>query len=154
MKSSESCGIRREHRGRPSYRLALRRLATCWTTVDAGPGTDYVLRDNPLPEFIPKSLFQSLNTPDVQLRVPDQGDEALEIDTALREYSPGTFRSALACDVVATVIGFLRRTPRWDRLRLTSLHGWRSEDLGHYAIRQQARTAHCASCGLWNSPSR
>jgi hypothetical protein len=78
---------------------AIRRLASCWGTSDGPAGTDFELRDSPLPDFVPRSLFQSLNTPDVQLRVPVAGNkfetEPLAIDATLREYCPGNVSQRL-----------------------------------------------------------
>jgi hypothetical protein len=115
---------------------ALRRLKTCWSTASGGAGSDYALADNPLPDFVPRSLFQSLNTPDVQLQVPAPNDkfdsEALEVDTTLREYCPGN---------VSQRLGIRRRRDRhWVPTpelvpgvpQTVDLHGWvtESEDLG------------------------
>jgi hypothetical protein len=121
---------------------ALRRLGTCWSTANSGTATDYTLRDNPMPDFVPRSLFQSLNTPDVQLHVPAPGDtfelEALEIDTTLREYCPGN---------VSQRLGIRRRRDRhWvptndpthGMPREVDVRPWvlDSEDLGYYPIRK------------------
>jgi hypothetical protein len=119
---------------------AIRRLTTCWSTAAAGPATDYTLPDNPLPDFVPRSLFQSLNTPDVQLQVPAPGGgfefEALEIDTTLREYCPGN---------VSQRLGVRRRRDRHWVPTADPTHGIQSEvdirpwvlqaeDLGVYPI--------------------
>lgn len=120
---------------------ALRRLETCWSTAAEGVATDYALRDNPLPDFVPRSLFQSLNTPDVQLQVPAPGDtfeaETLEIDTTIREYCPGN---------VSQRLGIRRRRDRHWVPTADPIHGVRGEvdvdpwlldceDLGAFPIR-------------------
>lgn len=73
---------------------ALRRLATSWSAENEG-GKDYQIANNPLPEFIPASLFADLNLAEVTIDLPgaDQAklfdQPAMSIFAALREFAPG-----------------------------------------------------------------
>ena len=78
---------------------AIRRLTSCSATAQQRRSRHrFRTPRQSTPDFIPRSLFQSLNTPDVQLRVPE-GDryetEPLAIDTTLREYCPGNVSQRL-----------------------------------------------------------
>ncbi|WP_244814743.1 protein DpdJ [Caballeronia sp. Lep1P3] len=73
---------------------ALRRLATSWS-ADNQPGQDYQIANNPLPDFIPASLFADLNLAEVAINL-SQADRAkpfeqpaMSIFAALREFAPG-----------------------------------------------------------------
>lgn len=70
---------------------ALRRLESSWTPLpgEVDPGAE---ERTPLPEFMTRTLFDSLNTPDVQFELPPRfGDErpSMPIVQALREAVPG-----------------------------------------------------------------
>lgn len=70
---------------------ALRRLESDWQTLPGSldPGAQ---ERTPLPEFMTKALFNSLNAPDVQFELPvDLGDqdETMGVAQALREAVPG-----------------------------------------------------------------
>lgn len=69
---------------------AIRRLESDWVTVpdDPDPGANPRML---LPEFVTKALFEPLNIPDVELRMPPaaQACERMEIGPALREAVPG-----------------------------------------------------------------
>jgi len=73
---------------------ALRRLADGWAGAD-GPGTDVVVRDNPLPDFVPASLFSDLNLPEVTIDAPPQTSGgpreqyAMPLLQAMRQFAPG-----------------------------------------------------------------
>jgi hypothetical protein len=73
---------------------ALRRLATDWR-ADGQPGKDYQIRNNPLPEFVPASLFADLNLAEVRIGLPhltaEQEDDrpVMSVFSALREFAPG-----------------------------------------------------------------
>lgn len=71
---------------------ALRRLESDWKSVPNSPDPGASMR-NPLPEFMTATLFEALNTPDVELELPPgfPSDEAprMEILQALREAVPG-----------------------------------------------------------------
>ncbi len=71
---------------------ALRRLEANWTSVPASPDPGASVR-NPLPEFMTTTLFEALNTPDVELGLPPgfPSDETprMEVLQALREAVPG-----------------------------------------------------------------
>jgi hypothetical protein len=79
-----------------------RRLATNWKTV-AG-GTDRNARWHPLPDFVPRTLFSDLLTPEVRLLIPgaraDQ-QEWLPVAQALREFAPGRVSRRLAANTPA-----------------------------------------------------
>lgn len=73
---------------------ALRRLSTNWR-AGGEPATDFNLRNNPLPEFIPANLFSELNLPEVQIVLPPAwaGDEpetqTMGVEQGLRTFAPG-----------------------------------------------------------------
>lgn len=76
---------------------ALRRLQSGWSSNNL-PGTDYQVRNNPLPEFIPASLFADLNLTEVEIQLPqnpnnqypnDSNINFMPIFSALREFTPG-----------------------------------------------------------------
>ncbi|MDT5016227.1 MAG: hypothetical protein QOD39_2387 [Mycobacterium sp.] len=74
---------------------AYRRLQSNWATASAQqlkPGTDNVARQ-PLPEYIPATLFSDLELPEVRIEPPEGYDPAAEtsiaIGMALRELTPG-----------------------------------------------------------------
>ncbi|UQX87634.1 DEAD/DEAH box helicase [Jatrophihabitans telluris] len=74
---------------------ALRRLESGWTPLagEVDPGAQ---GREPLPEFMTNTLFDSLNTPDVEFvlpfRVDGEDETAMPIDAALREAVPGRVR--------------------------------------------------------------
>ena len=73
---------------------ALRRLGSNWR-VGPEPAADFVIGNNPLPEFIPSTLFSDLNLPEVQIILPPawEGDEPepqpMGIAQGLRTFAPG-----------------------------------------------------------------
>jgi hypothetical protein len=76
---------------------ALRRLTSGWS-LNNQIGTDYQVRNNPLPEFIPASLFADLNLTEVEIQLPqnpnnqypsDSNINFMPIFSALREFTPG-----------------------------------------------------------------
>ncbi len=77
---------------------ALRRLRTQWRRVTP-PGTppeqEPFTHNAPLPEFIPRALFQDLNLPEVEIvtRPQQQGDserrDSMRVAQALNEFAPG-----------------------------------------------------------------
>lgn len=74
----------------------LRRLQTKWHLASGDPQTcDNFIKNNPLPEFVPGSLFGDLNLPEVTLRSPRQQQDSeerfdvLPILQAMREFAPG-----------------------------------------------------------------
>ena len=70
---------------------ALRRIRTNWTHFGT-PETDYKIKNSPLPEFIPSTLFNDLNLPEVRLQIPTMGPEEermMPIAQAMKEYAPG-----------------------------------------------------------------
>jgi hypothetical protein len=73
---------------------ALRRLASQWS-ADGKPHQDYRAFNNPLPDFIPGSLFADLNLAEVAIDLPDADPgnpfdaPAMSVYAALREFAPG-----------------------------------------------------------------
>lgn len=74
---------------------AVRRLVSDWR-ADGIPGADFQIRNNPLPEFIPGTLFSELNLAEVTVDFPGttQGGNARDAEVmpvlaALREFAPG-----------------------------------------------------------------
>ncbi len=73
---------------------ALRRLESNWHTSARGSGTDYQVRNSPLPEFAPANLFSELNLPEVEIVIPPSGKSTpdsmmMPIVQAMREFAPG-----------------------------------------------------------------
>lgn len=73
---------------------ALRRLISSWSAGGA-PQQDYRVFNNPLPDFIPGSLFADLNLSEVAINLPEHSstnpfnDNAMSVFAALREFAPG-----------------------------------------------------------------
>ena len=74
---------------------AYRRLSSGWSTVrsrDVIPGTDVIGRQ-PLPEFIPPTLFSDLALPEVEVAAPagydPAADTSLPVGMVLNELAPG-----------------------------------------------------------------
>jgi hypothetical protein len=73
----------------------LRRLATDWSTLLRGARTDHVVRNNPLPEFVPSMLFSDLNVPELIIMSPapqvnmDAREDPMDILQGLGEFAPG-----------------------------------------------------------------
>lgn len=73
---------------------ALRRLSSNWR-VGQQPMADFALSNNPLPEFVPSTLFSDLNLPEVKVILPParEGDkpasESMGIGQGLRTFAPG-----------------------------------------------------------------
>lgn len=73
---------------------ALRRLASHWS-ADGKPQQDYQAFNNPLPDFIPGSLFADLNLAEVTIDLPESDSPspfkapAMSVFAALREFAPG-----------------------------------------------------------------
>lgn len=73
---------------------ALRRLASDWS-AGGKPQQDYQSFNNPLPDFIPGSLFADLNLAEVSIELPglDTSDSfntrAMSVFAAMREFAPG-----------------------------------------------------------------
>src|SRR5206468_1901876 len=68
---------------------ALRRLASNWR-AGGERNQDFQIRNNPLPEFIPASLFADLNLAEVRIDLPNavhdqQNELAMPLFAALRE---------------------------------------------------------------------
>ena len=74
---------------------ALRRVSTNWRRHGIAKD-DFRIRNSPLPEFAPASLFNELNLPEVRINLPPDWDdaparqpEALPIGQAMRTFAPG-----------------------------------------------------------------
>lgn len=73
---------------------ALRRISTNWQDGDKA-NADYKVKNSPLPEFAPNSLFSDLNLPEVQIVIPPawNGDkpehQVMPIVQALKAFAPG-----------------------------------------------------------------
>ena len=73
---------------------AMRRLASDWT-AGGKPMQDFRSHNNPLPDFIPGSLFADLNLAEVAIDLSRSGDldrfdaPAMPVFAALREFAPG-----------------------------------------------------------------
>lgn len=72
----------------------LRRLETDWFHGDRGPRQDLNVGRVPLPDFISRTLFESLESPDVDVEWParfkDENERAtMNFETLLREFVPG-----------------------------------------------------------------
>lgn len=73
---------------------ALRRLATDWS-AGGQPNTDFAIANNPLPDFIPATLFANLSLAEVEIALPGadanglRDRNAMAVFAALREFAPG-----------------------------------------------------------------
>jgi hypothetical protein len=74
---------------------ALRRLMSRWSAFGE-PGADLQTRNNPLPDFIPATLFADLNLAEVRIDLPEQTgpnnermQHGMPVFSALREFAPG-----------------------------------------------------------------
>lgn len=74
---------------------ALRRLASGWC-ANGVPGQDIQIRNNPLPDFVPATLFADLNLAEVRIELPQRNAQfnqdvqhAMPVFSALREFAPG-----------------------------------------------------------------
>jgi len=74
---------------------ALRRLNSRWRAGGI-PETDLQAKNNPLPDFVPASLFADLNLAEVRIDLPSRGGaddadarQAMPVFSALREFAPG-----------------------------------------------------------------
>lgn len=67
----------------------LRRIERDWKRVDRPGALDP--RGDPLPEFVPRSLFSDLNLPEVLIGLPRprEGEELMPVLQALTEFAPG-----------------------------------------------------------------
>ena len=74
---------------------ALRRLTSGWRSY-GNAGDDVQVRNNPLPEFIPATLFADLNLAEVRIELPQRnmrggqdGQNVMSFFAAMREFAPG-----------------------------------------------------------------
>lgn len=73
---------------------ALRRVSTKWS-ADGQINMDYAVSNNPLPDFIPGTLFADLNLAEVEIQLPDaptgngRDRNVMSVFAALREFAPG-----------------------------------------------------------------
>lgn len=72
----------------------LRRLETEWGHVERGTHGDHHVSQVPLPDFVSRTLFESLESPDVDVEWParfndDNERSAVGLETILREFAPG-----------------------------------------------------------------
>lgn len=74
---------------------ALRRVDTDWKAYQ-GKGEDFLIKNNPLPEFIPPTLFSDLNMSEVSIELTgrtnnysESKQNSMNVLSALREFSPG-----------------------------------------------------------------
>lgn len=64
----------------------LRRLTRQWIRADGGPERR---TGQPIPEFVPSTLFDDLNLPEVRIELPHDSDEFMPVAQALNEFAPG-----------------------------------------------------------------
>lgn len=76
---------------------ALRRLTSEWS-INKQKESDYKLNNNPLPEFVPATLFADLNLTEVEIQLPHNSNNThssnpknhfMPIFSALKEFAPG-----------------------------------------------------------------
>ena len=73
---------------------ALRRLATGWRAFGK-PNSDFKVRNNPLPDFVPANLFADLNLAEVRIGLPHfpagepSESPVMPVFAAIREFAPG-----------------------------------------------------------------
>jgi len=77
------------------FPTALRRLNSGWR-ANGTSGTDLQTRNNPLPDFVPATLFADLNLAEVSIDLPQRNHSAghddqksMSVFAALREFAPG-----------------------------------------------------------------
>jgi hypothetical protein len=106
---------------------ALRRLVSGWS-ANGQYGQDIQIRNNPLPDFVPATLFADLNLAEVRIELPpgnarQDSDESpgMSVFSALREFAPGR---------VSRRFGVRYRTERyWIAPSLEALVGQSSSSL-------------------------
>lgn len=73
---------------------ALRRIDTNWR-ASGETNADYAIANNPLPDFVPATLFADLSLAEVEIRLPGaranqlRERQAMSVFSALREFAPG-----------------------------------------------------------------
>lgn len=70
----------------------LRRLATSWRSVqaDGREGYDLIRRFNPLPDFVPASLFSDLQLPELEIHISGENTpEVMPLLQGMRSFAPG-----------------------------------------------------------------
>ncbi len=90
---------------------ALRRLTSRWSAFGR-PEADLRTPNNPLPDFIPATLFADLNLAEVRIDLPsrtgshdENGHHGMPVFSALREFAPVVSVAALAFSIGPSAIG-------------------------------------------------
>jgi hypothetical protein len=78
-----------------AFPTALRRLTSGWSSYGK-EGLDVQIRNNPLPDFVPATLFADLNLAEVQIQIPllhaqynQEEQYGMSVFSAMREFAPG-----------------------------------------------------------------
>lgn len=80
--------------------IAYWRLKTNWSRK-GNVGLDFKKTNNPLPEFIPGSLFSPLNLPEISFRIPlnnGPSNEQMPVLQGLKEFAPGRVSKRFAIE--------------------------------------------------------
>lgn len=69
---------------------ALRRLVSGWRAL-LKDREDFQIRNNPLPDFVPASLFANLNLAETEIIIPGNSEQSnrMPVYSALKEFAPG-----------------------------------------------------------------
>jgi hypothetical protein len=73
---------------------AHRRIDANWR-ANGAPNADYAIANNPLPDFVPATLFADLSLAEVEIRLPNTSThqlrdrQVMSVFSALREFAPG-----------------------------------------------------------------
>jgi superfamily II DNA or RNA helicase len=119
---------------------ALRRLGSNWR-VGPEPAADFVIGNNPLPEFIPSTLFSDLNLPEVQIILPPawEGDEPepqpMGIAQGLRTFAPGRVSRRFGVRYSRIRHWVASEDAGRTQTRLEISRYYSADLLGHWAIR-------------------
>ncbi|RJQ27563.1 DEAD/DEAH box helicase [Candidatus Parcubacteria bacterium] len=77
------------------FPTALRRLISRWNS-NGQPESDFQIHNNPLPDFVPGSLFADLNLAEVNIELPnneksslDNNRNVMSVFAALKDFAPG-----------------------------------------------------------------
>jgi hypothetical protein len=118
-----------------------RRLYSDWRLASDPEKRDYFVPYHPLPEFMPRALFDELNLPEVTVLVPPgtrfetEREERLRISQALSEFLPGKVRRRFA-DTAGNIAHWFPLDPDQENQTI-DVHAYaeRRQYLGVYPVR-------------------
>lgn len=119
---------------------AFRRLSTMWGKDAAiGIQPEEYIKDHPLPDYVPRSLFDDLLLPEVQIQAPEGYNEdantSMPVVQALTELAPGRVSLRWA---VRNVLGLWSPIdPAEDTVEIEATYAMKHELLGHVPASDQ-----------------